>query len=144
MTAPKTIMLVDDEEGHAVLLIKQLRRQGVQNPIRHFMTGSSALAWLDAPDHSAETLQLIVLDINLSDMSGTEILAQISTRPDTKTIPVIMLTSSDDPADAQLCFALGCRQYMIKPMQAGSFVDVCSDLGCPLSIEPAFAADRET
>ena len=141
MSASRAIMLVEDDEGHAVLFIKQLRRRGVRNPIRHFVTGSDALAYLEAPMSALEAPQLIVLDINLPDMPGTEVLAHISNRTDINAIPVVMLTSSDDQADAELSFALGCRHYMIKPLQVERFVEVCAELGYPLSMEPTVALD---
>lgn len=157
MSVSRAIMLVEDDEGHALLFTKQLRRRGIRNPIHHFVTGSSALAWLQTPMNSVDAPQLIVLDINLPDIPGTDVLAHIANRPDINAIPVVMLTSSDDQADAELSFALGCRHYMIKPLQVEHFVEVCADLGYPLALEPTFApqssgvelprsppADRET
>ena len=102
------------------------------------------MAFLETPLAAAEIPLLIVLDINLPDMPGTEVLARISVHPTVKAIPVVMLTSSDDQADAELSFALGCRHYMIKPLQVERFVDVCSKLGYPLSIESAFTFDTAT
>lgn len=144
MKPVRGIVLVEDDEGHAVLFIKQLRRRGIQNPIHHFVTGTDTLAFLETPLAAAEIPLLIVLDINLPDMPGTEVLARISVHPTVKAIPVVMLTSSDDQADAELSFALGCRHYMIKPLQVERFVDVCSKLGYPLSIESAFTFDTAT
>ncbi len=136
MSSLNTIVLVEDDEGHAALFVKHLRRHGVQNPIHHFATGGSALAYLDMPKAPVEAPRLIVLDINLPDMPGTEVLSHISTRPGVKDVPVVMLTSSDDKADLLLSFDLGCRDFMIKPLQMPRFVEVCARVGCLLSLEP--------
>jgi len=144
MNVSRAIVLVEDDEGHALLFMKQLRRRGIRNPIHHFVTGSGALAFLDAPKPALETPQLIVLDINLPDMPGTEVLARIATDPAINAIPVVMLTSSDDQEDARLSFELGCRYYMIKPLHVERFVDVCRDVGYPLSVEPVGGVDTAT
>ncbi len=144
MNRSKGIVLVEDDEGHALLFVKQLRRHGLRNPIHHFATGELALAFLDTPVAAVETPLLIVLDINLPDMPGTEVLARISAHPTVKAIPVVMLTSSDDEEDARLSAELGCRHYMIKPLHVQRFVDICSDLGYPLSIDPGVAFDTAT
>lgn len=136
MTPPGAIMLVEDDEGHAVLFMKHLRRWGVRNPIHHFVSGWSAWTFLTSPTTAVETLHLIVLDINLPDLPGTEVLARISAHPVVCAIPVVMLTSSDDPVDAQRVTELGSRHYMVKPLQVEHFVGVCSDLGYPLFIGP--------
>ena len=144
MNRSKGIVLVEDDEGHALLFVKQLRRHGLRNPIHHFATGADALAFLDTPVAAAETPLLIVLDINLPDMPGTEVLARISAHPTVRVIPVVMLTSSDDQEDARLSAELGCRHYMLKPLNVQRFVDVCSDLGYPLSIDPGVGFETTT
>ena len=140
MSRSDTIVLVEDDEGHARLFTKQLRRHGVFNAIRHFATGAHAVAWLDAQKSPADAPKLFVLDINLPDMLGTEVLARIAAHRSARKTPVVMLTSSDDHDDVRRCLDLGCRHFLVKPLQMTRFVDACAELVVALSLEPLGAS----
>lgn len=136
MSRSDTIVLVEDDEGHARLFTKQLRRHGVHNSIRHFSTGAQAVAWIDVRTTPADAPTLFVLDINLPDMLGTEVLACLAVHRYARRTPVVMLTSSDDHADMRRCLDLGCRHFLIKPLEMHRFVEACADLACALTLDP--------
>ncbi len=141
MTASKAIVLIEDDEGHAVLFMKLLRRRGVNHPFQHFVTGASAWTFFDTQTAPGETLQLIVLDINLPDTTGIEILTRLSAHPTLQAVPVVMLSSSDDLDDVRTSLELGALHYVTKPVLAHPFCDICSDIGCPLSLKPLAGSD---
>jgi CheY-like chemotaxis protein len=131
-----TIVMIEDDEGHARLIEKNIRRAGIYNPIKHFLDGTSALDFLyDAPDgptHSGPAL--ILLDLNLPDMSGTDILARIKGEGPLKRAPVVVLTTTDDKIEIQRCYDLGCNVYITKPVNYESFADAIRQLGLFLSV----------
>ncbi|HEX4183580.1 MAG TPA: response regulator, partial [Caulobacteraceae bacterium] len=90
------IIMIEDDEGHARLIEKNIRRAGISNQIHHFADGSSALAFLF--DHPAGPVKngpaLILLDLNLPDMSGIDILARVKEDAKLKRTPVVVLTTT--------------------------------------------------
>jgi CheY-like chemotaxis protein len=128
---PVTIVLVEDDPGHARLIEKNIRRAGVSNEITHFASGTAALDHLMAHD-GAPTL--VLLDLNLPDMSGTRILEQLKSNAGTKHIPVIVLTTTDDKVEIQKCYDLGCNVYITKPVDYDAFSTAIRQLGLFLSV----------
>lgn len=139
MNAPQTvnIVMIEDDEGHARLIEKNIRRAGILNDIRHFTDGTSALEYLftaeDGPQRNGPAL--VLLDLNLPDMSGTDILAQIkgSDGPVRRT-PVVVLTTTDDKTEIQRCYDLGANVYITKPVNYESFAQAIRQLGLFLSV----------
>ncbi len=134
-TKPVTIVMVEDDEGHARLIEKNIRRAGISNVIRHFSDGTSALDYIF--NHHEGPVQngpaLILLDLNLPDMSGTDILAKIKNGP-LKRTPVVVLTTTDDKVEIQRCYDLGCNVYITKPVNYESFAGAIRQLGLFLSV----------
>ena len=134
---PVTIVMIEDDEGHARLIEKNIRRAGINNDIRHFTDGTSALAYLfnaaEGPAHNGPAL--ILLDLNLPDMSGTDILVQIKAdgSPLRRT-PVVVLTTTDDKVEIQRCYDLGCNVYITKPVNYESFAEAIRQLGLFLAV----------
>jgi CheY-like chemotaxis protein len=128
---PVTIVLVEDDSGHARLIEKNIRRAGVNNEITHFDSGTAGLDYLTTHD-SAPTL--VLLDLNLPDMSGTRILEQLKSNIATKHIPVIVLTTTDDKMEIQKCYDLGCNVYITKPVDYDAFATAIRQLGLFLSV----------
>jgi CheY-like chemotaxis protein len=134
---PVNIVMIEDDEGHARLIEKNIRRAGIFNDIRHFTDGTSALEYLyndpDGPAHNGPAL--ILLDLNLPDMSGTNILARIKEEANPlKRTPVVVLTTTDDKVEIQRCYELGCNVYITKPVNYQSFADAIRQLGLFLSV----------
>ncbi len=139
MTAqhPVNIVMIEDDEGHARLIEKNIRRAGISNQIRHFTDGTSALDYLfNAEEGPAKNgPALVLLDLNLPDMSGTDILTKIkSGNGPLKRTPVVVLTTTDDKIEIQRCYDLGCNVYITKPVNYESFAEAIKQLGLFLSV----------
>lgn len=133
---PVNIVMIEDDEGHARLIEKNIRRAGISNGLKHFTDGTSGLKYLfDAPDgpfHNGPAL--VLLDLNLPDMSGTDILAKIKGDERLHRVPVVVLTTTDDKNEIERCYDLGCNVYITKPVNYESFADAIRQLGLFLSV----------
>ncbi len=131
------IVMIEDDEGHARLIEKNIRRAGILNDIRHFTDGTTALDFLfnaaDGPAKSGPAM--ILLDLNLPDMSGTDILARIKAEGSPlRRTPVVVLTTTDDKVEIERCYDLGCNVYITKPVNYESFAQAIRQLGLFLSV----------
>ena len=135
---PVTIVMIEDDEGHARLIERNIRRAGVNNEIAAFRDGTAALAFLLGPDGSGEASArrplLILLDLNLPDMTGIDILEQIKANPHTKRSPVVVLTTTDDAREIQRCYDLGANVYVTKPVNYEGFANAIRQLGLFFSV----------
>ena len=133
-----TILLIEDDPGHARLIEKNVRRAGVSNEIMPFTDGTAAMAYLFGQDAAgARTVGhslLVLLDLNLPDMSGIDILKAIKEDDHLKRVPVVVLTTTDDKVEIQRCYDLGCNVYVTKPVDYESFADAIRQLGLFLSV----------
>ncbi len=133
---PVNIIMIEDDEGHARLIEKNIRRAGISNDIRHFTDGTSALDHLfnhvNGPALNGPAL--VLLDLNLPDMSGTDVLARIKGHPVLRRTPVVVLTTTDDRLEIQRCYDLGCNVYITKPVNYESFADAIRQLGLFLAV----------
>ena len=135
---PVTIIMVEDDDGHARLIEKNIRRAGVNNEIMPFTDGTSALAYLLGPDGTGEENStrslLILLDLNLPDMTGVDILAKIKGNTHLKRSPVVVLTTTDDSREIQRCYDLGANVYITKPVNYEGFANAIRQLGLFFSV----------
>ncbi|MGJ3262172.1 response regulator [Salinarimonas sp. NSM] len=131
---PVTIIMVEDDQGHARLIEKNVRRAGVNNEIRHFVDGTSALAHVMQEEVRANGPLLVLLDLNLPDMSGIDILAKLKADERLRRAPVIVLTTTDDQREIQRCYDLGCNVYITKPVEYETFAQAIRQLGLFLSV----------
>ena len=133
-----SILMIEDDEGHARLIEMNIRRAGVGNEILHLKDGSSALAFLFGPDGTigrpAHSPFMILLDLNLPDMSGVEILKRIKADELLRRAPVIVLTTTDDESEIERCYDLGCNVYITKPLIYQKFAEALVKLGLFLSV----------
>lgn len=128
------IVMIEDDEGHARLIEKNVRRAGVNNEILHFADGTSALHFLQSADTQASGPLLILLDLNLPDMTGIDILGVLKGHDRLKRAPVIVLTTTDDKIEIQRCYDLGCNVYITKPVDYDTFATAIRQLGLFLSV----------
>ncbi|MFG1377134.1 response regulator [Xanthobacter autotrophicus] len=138
MTEHVTIVMVEDDEGHARLIEKNIRRAGVRNDILPFTDGTSAVNFLfgadgSGRDHMGRAL-LVLLDLNLPDMTGVEILARIKQNEHLKRSPVVVLTTTDDKVEIQRCYDLGANVYVTKPVNYENFANAIRQLGLFFSV----------
>jgi CheY-like chemotaxis protein len=138
MGNPVKIIMVEDDEGHARLIERNIRRSGVNNDILPFTNGTEALNFLLGPDrtgaiHKGQAL-LILLDLNLPDMTGIDILRQVKENIYLKYAPVVVLTTTDDAEEIKRCYDLGCNVYITKPVNYENFANAIRQLGLFFSV----------
>ena len=135
---PVTIIMIEDDEGHARLIEKNIRRAGVGNQIIPFTNGTDALEFLMGPDGSGENNKgrqlLVLLDLNLPDMTGVDILEKVKSNEHTKRSPVVVLTTTDDQREIQRCYDLGANVYITKPVDYDGFANAIRQLGLFFSV----------
>jgi DNA-binding response OmpR family regulator len=138
MTQPVTIIMIEDDEGHARLIEKNIRRAGVNNEIIPFANGTDALRHLFGADGSGSahkgTALLILLDLNLPDTTGVDILKRVKENEHLKRSPVVVLTTTDDANEIQRCYDLGCNVYITKPVNYENFANAIRQLGLFFSV----------
>jgi CheY-like chemotaxis protein len=135
---PVCIVMIEDDEGHAKLIERNIRRAGVNNDIVAFTDGTNALRFLLGPDGTGEASAkrhlLVLLDLNLPDMAGIDILAKIKSNPHIRRSPVVVLTTTDDKGEIQRCYDLGCNAYITKPVNYENFANAIRQMGMFFSV----------
>lgn len=128
------VLLVEDTIEDAELMMRALRKAGFANDLRHLEDGPEALDYLLARGSYADRdnlcpPRLVILDLKLPRMSGLEVLRQMREEELTRTVPVVVMTSSREDSDLQEAYDLGANSYVVKPVDFGQFVDAMDRLG---------------
>ncbi len=135
---PVTILLVEDDPGHALLIEKNLRRAGIANDIIALDDGQKAVDFLFREgayrENQLPAPPLILLDLNLPVLDGYQVLKLIKNDERTRQIPVIVLTTTDNPQEVSRCYELGCNVYITKPVEYDKFSEAIRNLGLFLAI----------
>ncbi len=133
-----TILLVEDDPGHARLIEKNLRRANITNEIIVLDDGQKAVDYIfcegDYKDIKCPEPLLILLDLNLPVLDGVQVLERIKSDDSAKHIPVVVLTTTDDAIEIDRCYELGCNIYVTKPVNYDRFAEAIRKLGLFLSI----------
>ena len=135
---PISILLAEDDDGHATLIQRNLKRLGVPTEVTRVRDGQEALDYVarrTRGEGAGSRLPLVmVVDINMPRVDGVEVLRTVKADPGTAMIPVIMLTTADDPGDVTRCYQLGCAAYLTKPIPYEEFAESVNRLGKFLGI----------
>jgi CheY-like chemotaxis protein len=135
---PVQILLAEDDLGHARLIQRNLERVGLVNRVHHVTDGQYAIDFLyrqgEFKARPAEAPLLAILDVKMPRLDGVEVLRRIKSDPDLETMPVIMLTTTDDPREVERCYELGCNVYITKPVDYAAFVEAICRLGLFLQV----------
>ena len=138
MTQPVIIAMVEDDEGHARLIEKNLRRAGVNNEIVPLADGANEIAFLFGSDGSGLVNKgrslLVLLDLNLPDMFGIDILKRLKENEHLRVSPVVVLTTTDDESEIRRCYLLGCNIYITKQVDYEKFAYAIQQLGLFVSV----------
>ncbi len=132
------ILIVEDDLGHARLIEKNLKRSNITNSVTTVSDGQQALDFLYGEGafagRSLPSQLLVLLDLNMPVLDGYQVLERMKADPRTRRIPVIVLTTTDDPREVARCYELGCNVYITKPVDYAKFADAIGKLGLLLSI----------
>ncbi len=122
------ILLAEDNEPHARLIIRNLKRAGIENEILHFNDGEEILNYLlkDHPEDGA--YYILLLDIRMPKINGIEVLRKVKEDNRMSKFPVIMITTANEPGTVSKCYEMGCDRYIIKPVNHGEFVETINQL----------------
>lgn len=136
------IIITDDDEGHAELIREGLQSSGVANPIIRFSHGEELWEFLNGKTIHDCTFDrskayLLLLDINMPRMDGVEVLRRMKQDDNLKEIPVMMLTTTDDPREVEKCYRLGCNVYITKPVDFSLFAETLRRLGLFIQVVKA-------
>lgn len=138
MNPDTTVLIAEDDDGHAALIEKNLRRAGMEKPVYRLRDGQEALDYFLDPGSKQQgklgNQYLLLLDINLPRVNGIEVLRAMKAHEVLKRIPVLMLSTTDNPQEVEACHSLGCNFYLTKPTEPEAFAQAINCLGSFLNI----------
>lgn len=138
MSDPVTIVLAEDDDGHAALIEMNLARGGFANRFLRVRDGQEALDLLRDEGHFRGKRPngplLLVLDVKMPRLDGVETLRILKSDPAISRTPVIVLTTTDDPREIERCYQLGCSVYITKPVAYDTFIEAVRRLGLFLQL----------
>lgn len=142
MSKGPTILIVDDDEGHAILIRQNLEGAGIDSRIEHFCDGQAILDFFFGRRHQPNETYLILLDIRMPKVDGIEVLRRLKAAPEFRKLPVLMLTTTDDTREVERCHLLGCNGYIQKPVDYEKFAEAIRRIGLfvPLLLVPTLTA----
>jgi two-component system, response regulator len=125
------ILLIEDDPNDAELAIRQLNKHNLVNCIIHLKDGDAALSYFfdEGRVKDFDRPKVILLDLKLPKISGIEVLRHLKANPNTKKLPVIVMTSSQQQSDLTECYELGVNSYIVKPVEFTNFAKVIREVG---------------
>ena len=141
-----SIVLIEDDDGHATLVERNLRRSGISNGFVRFSDGQQALDYFfgaagspagvvpGVPSREELANFVVLLDLRMPRVDGFEVLRRLKADPLTASVPVIVLTTTDDPREIERCYELGCNVYITKPVEYDAFIEAVRRLGFFLQV----------
>lgn len=128
------ILLIDDNMNDAELTLRALRKGNINYSFTHLKNGVEGLEFLFGTGkfegrNTSNKPKVILLDLKMQKVDGLQVLTQIKASELTKSIPVVVLTSSKEHPDIDRAYALGANSYIVKPVEFNEFSAVVADLG---------------
>jgi two-component system response regulator len=129
------ILLVEDNISDAELTIRELKKHNMANNLVHVKNGEEAMDFIFATGKYAGerdikySPKIVLLDIQMPKVNGIEVLERIKKNPQTKSVPVVILTSSKEHPDIKRCYDLGANGYIVKPVNFEAFAEAIKNLG---------------
>lgn len=131
---PVDILIVEDNPNDAELTVRALKKQNLANSLFVVEDGEEALDFIYCKGKFSERspsypLKVVFLDLKLPKVSGLEVLKIIKNNPETKKLPVVVVSSSKEDPDIKRAYELGVNSYVVKPVDFDDFVAAISNLG---------------
>jgi len=127
------ILLVEDSSADAEMTMRTLKRRGIANNIQWVRDGVEALDYLFCTGDYADRIngypKMVLLDLKMPKMDGLQVLERMKQDPHTKTIPVVMMTSSREEGDLVASYRLGVNSFVVKPVDFGEFAETVAQVG---------------
>lgn len=128
------ILLVEDSASDAEMTISALKENNLANKLLHVRDGAAALDFIFAQGiYASRSIEdkprVILLDLKMPKVNGIEVLQAIRADERTRTIPIVILTSSKEDPDIKKCYELGANSYVVKPVEFDEFQKAISRLG---------------
>lgn len=137
-TKPVTILLVEDDPGHSELIEMTLDEVGLNNPIYRVDNGRSALDFVygtgEYETAGSRMPLVILLDLNLPVLNGLQVLKHLKSDERTRSIPIVILTTTQEKREIRECYRLGCNAYLSKPLDFDEFQNAILQLGLFMSV----------
>lgn len=128
-----TVLIAEDNDAHAELISSNLQRAGLLNPLVRFRDGEEVLRYLSSNDVNGHSYVLL-LDIKMPRTDGVEVLRRVKASPVLRRVPVIIVTTTDDPHEVARCHDIGCSSYVTKPIDPDKFREAIQTLGLFLMV----------
>ncbi len=128
------ILFAEDSIDDATLTIRALTKSGFLNKLHHVKDGAEALDFLYckglyALRNADWKPKLLLLDLKMPKVSGMQVLEKVKSDPNLKSIPIVILTSSQEDPDIAKCYALGANSYIVKPVDSNNFFHAIKEMG---------------
>ena len=126
------VLVIEDNPDDRELLLRQLRKSGMESHVKFIADGQEALDFLTGPQAPPpESLIVILLDLRLPSLTGLDLLRRLRARDNFRNVPVTVMTSSIDPNDMDECRKLNVVNYVSKPVTFASFTKAVADVFHP-------------
>jgi len=128
-----TILIAEDDEGHAILIKKNLKRAGINNKVIHFFNGQQLLDFLMKKNQEFCIKDgfpyVLILDVRMPKVDGIAVLEKLKQHEKLRKMPVVIISTTDDPDSIENCHELGCNNYIVKPIEYDEFAGAIKQLG---------------
>lgn len=122
------ILLIEDNPVDIDLTLRAFKKKNLTNPIIIARDGEEAINQIQLWEKGNSIPIVILLDLKLPKFSGLEVLKEIKSHPEFKTIPIVVLTSSNEDSDIEKAYKLGANSYIVKPVEFDKFVEVAAQI----------------